>query len=95
MGSRRPNPRLAKIHLSYSVEEMAGLFNVHKNTIRAWFKQGLKAIDDKRPTMARGEEIRRFLGERRARANGPLVPVESTACRAASRRSPLGGWPSA
>jgi hypothetical protein len=29
MGARRPNARLAKIHHSYSVEEMAELFNVH------------------------------------------------------------------
>jgi hypothetical protein len=63
MGSRHPNPRLAKIHRSYSVEEMARLFNVHKNTIRSWFKQGLEVIDRQRPTVARGEEIRRFLAE--------------------------------
>jgi hypothetical protein len=44
MGSRRPNARLAKIHRSYSVEEMARLFNVHKNTVRNWVEQGLAAI---------------------------------------------------
>src|ERR1700704_1281273 len=68
MGSRHPNPRLAKIHRSYSVDEMARLFNVHKNTIRSWLKQGLAAIDGQRPTVARGEEVRRFLANRRARA---------------------------
>jgi hypothetical protein len=68
MGSRHPNPRLAKIHRSYSVDELARLFNAHKNTVRSWFKQGLEAIDGQRPTVARGEEIRRFLAERRARA---------------------------
>ena len=41
MGSRHPNPRLAKIHRSYSVEEIARLFRVHKNTVRAWLRQGL------------------------------------------------------
>jgi Helix-turn-helix domain len=74
MGARHPNPRLAKIHRSYSVEEMARLFNVHKNTVRAWFKQGLKPIDCRRPTVVRGEEIRRFLAERRARARRPSGP---------------------
>jgi hypothetical protein len=70
MGSRHPNPRLAKIHRSYSVDELARLFNIHKNTIRSWLKQGLTAIDGQRPTVARGEEVRRFLTDRRAREAG-------------------------
>lgn len=74
MGTRHPNPRLAKIHRSYSVEEIARLFRVHKNTVRAWLRQGLEAIDGQRPTVARGEAIRRFLGERRARAKRPSGP---------------------
>jgi hypothetical protein len=41
MGYRHPNPRLAKIHHSYSVEDLARLFRVHKNTVRSWCKQGL------------------------------------------------------
>jgi hypothetical protein len=71
MGSRRPNARLAKIHRSYSVEDTSRLFKVHKNTVRHWLKQGLKPIDDQRPTLIRGEEIRRFLDDRRARAKTP------------------------
>lgn len=39
MGYRHPNPRLAKIHHSYSVEDLARLFKVHKNTVRNWWKQ--------------------------------------------------------
>ena len=47
---------------------MSRLFSVHKNTIRSWLKQGLEAIDGQRPIVARGDEIRRFLSERRVRA---------------------------
>lgn len=68
MGSRNPNPRLAKIHRSYSVEEVSQLFKVHKNTVRNWFGQGLEPIDGHRPTLIRGQELRRFLTERRARS---------------------------
>ena len=95
MGSRHPNPRLAKIHRSYSVEEIARLFKVHKNTVRAWFEQGLEAIDGQRPTVARGEEIRRFLGERRARAKRPCGPgrIYCLPCRAP--KVPAGRWPNA
>jgi hypothetical protein len=42
--SRRLNPRLIKIHRSYTVEEVAKLFALHKNTVRAqgkaWFIVG-------------------------------------------------------
>lgn len=84
MGSRHPNPRLAKVHRSYSVDEMARLFNVHKNTIRSWLKQGLAAIDGQRPTVARGEEVRRFLTDRRARAKQACGPgrIFCLPCRA-------------
>jgi hypothetical protein len=84
MGYRHSNPRLAKIHRSYSVEEMAWLFKVHKNTIRSWFKLGLQPIDGQRPIVARGEEIRRFLAERRARAKQACGPgrIYCLPCRA-------------
>lgn len=84
MGARHPNPRLAKIHRSYSVDELARLFDVHKNTVRSWFKQGLLAIDGQRPTLARGEDVGRFLAERRARAKRPCGPgrIYCLPCRA-------------
>jgi len=84
MGVRHPNPRLAKIHRSYSVDEMARLFTVHKNTIRTWLRQGLRAIDGQRPTVARGDEIRRFLTDRRARAKQACGPgrIFCLPCRA-------------
>src|SRR4029078_4917165 len=84
MGSRHPNPQLAKIHRSYSVEEVARLFKVHKNTVRAWLKQGLGAIDGQRPTVVRGEYVPRFLSDRRALAKRPSGPgrIYCLPCRA-------------
>lgn len=84
MGSRHPNSRLAKIHRSYSVEEIARLFLVHKNSVRSWLRQGLKAIDGQRPTLVRGEDIRFFLAERRTRAKRPCGPgrIYCLPCRA-------------
>jgi FMN-dependent NADH-azoreductase len=69
VGYRHPNPRQAKIHRSYSVEEIARLF---------------KAIDGQRPTVARGEAIRCFLTERRTRAKQPSGPgrIYCLPCRA-------------
>ena len=51
MGYRNPNPRLAKIHRSYSVDDVSRLFKIHKNTVRNWLRQGLEPIDDQRPTL--------------------------------------------
>ena len=74
MGYRHPNPRLAKIYRSYSVEEVSRLFRVHKNTVRNWLGQGLTAIDEQRPIVIRGVELRRFLTDRRARAKQTCGP---------------------
>ncbi len=66
------------------MEEIARLFSIHKNTVRNWFRQGLKPIDGQRPTVVRGEEIRRFLVERRARAKQASGPsrIYCLPCRA-------------
>lgn len=84
MGSRRPNFQLAKIHRSYSVEELARLFQIHKNTVRSWLKLGLTPIDGQRPTVVRGEEVRRFLIDRRLRAKRACGPgrIYCLPCRA-------------
>ena len=83
MGNR-PSPRLAKIHRSYSVEDVSSLFDVHKNTVRNWLLQGLQPIDDRRPTVIRGAELRRFLTDRRARVRQPCGPgrIYCLPCRA-------------
>jgi hypothetical protein len=54
MGKRHPNPRLVKLHRSYTVEQIARLFDIHKNTVRAWVKQGLQPIDGQRPALFHG-----------------------------------------
>jgi len=65
MRKRHPNYRLVKIHRSYTVEEIAKLFNTHKNTVRRWVKEGLATIDDKRPMLIQGNVLAEFLGNRR------------------------------
>jgi Helix-turn-helix domain len=84
VGARRPNPRLAKIHRSYSVDEVSRLFVIHKNTVRNWLKQGLAPIDGQRPTVIRGAELRRFLAHRRAGAKQTCGPgrIFCLPCRA-------------
>src|SRR6266404_3171676 len=84
MGSRHPNPRLVKIHRNYSVEDIARLFGIHKNTVRNWLKQGLATIDDRRPILVLGQELSRFLHECRQKAKQScgLGRLYCIACRA-------------
>jgi hypothetical protein len=84
MGYRHPNSRLVKLYRNYSVEDIARLFGIHKNTVRSWLKQGLAAIDDRRPTLVTGQELSRFLHERRQKAKQSCGPgrIYCIACRA-------------
>jgi len=66
MGKRNPNHCKVKIHRSYTVEEIATLFGVHKNTVRQWIKTGLPVLDDKRPSLVFGQDLATYLSRRRA-----------------------------
>jgi hypothetical protein len=57
MARHRINPRLVKIHLSYTVDEAARRLKTHKNTIRNWIKLGLPVIDGRRPALVHGRDL--------------------------------------
>ena len=74
MAQRLPNPRLAKIHRSYTVEEIARLYRVHRNTVRQWIKAGLPTSDDQRPLLIVGSELFAFLTSKRRQNKRPCQP---------------------
>ncbi|MBU0485086.1 MAG: helix-turn-helix domain-containing protein [Proteobacteria bacterium] len=77
MGKRHPNHRLVKTHRSYTVEEIADLFGIHKNTVHNWVKKnGLAPIDSKRPTLIQGIVLVEFLKERRTKNKQTCKPGE-------------------
>src|SRR6266508_815248 len=63
-----------KIHRNYSVEQIASLCGKHKNTVRAWLRDGLKSIDSSRPILVHGQVLADFLKARRAAAKRPCPP---------------------
>lgn len=90
MGPRYPNPRLVKIHRSYTVEEVASLLGKHKHTVRAWIKQGLPILAEKRPLLILGSALRKFLESKRAAGKRPCQPGEMYCFRCRSQKMPAG-----
>lgn len=90
MAKRHPNPHLVKTHRSYTVEEVAGLYGIHKNTVRNWVKNGLATIDSKRPTLIQGSILVEYLQERRTKNKQTCKPGELYCVRCRVPR-PAGG----
>ena len=63
---KRYNTRLIRQRHSYNLEEIAELLNKDKRTCFRWIDEGLKVIDvDSKPLLVMGNELKRFLEERR------------------------------
>ena len=88
---RHPNPGLVKIHRSYTVEEVARILRKHKNTVRAWIKQGLRPIDERRPTLVHGLELVSFLRKRRMSGKRPCLPGHTYCLKCRSPKQPAAG----
>jgi hypothetical protein len=86
----RPNHRLVKIHRNYSIEEIAKLFGVHRNTVREWVKRGLPTSDDKRPMLILGRDLSAFLQTRRAKSKRPCGAGEIYCMRCRAPKAPAG-----
>jgi len=90
MTKRKANPRLVKIHRSYTVDEAARKLDVHKNTVRHWLKGGLQPIDARRPILIHGLTLKRFLEERRKRDKRRCGVGELYCMRCRAPRAPAG-----
>ena len=91
MAKRLQNPRLAKIHRSYKVDEVADLYRVHKNTVHHWIEQGLVTCDTKRPILIRGVELNAFHANRRAQNKRPCKLDEIYCLKCRKPQKPLTG----
>lgn len=91
MAKRLQNPRLAKIHRSYKVDEVADLYQVDKNTVRNWIKNGLQVCGTKRPILILGVDLNTFHAERRLKNKQPCKVNEIYCMRCKAPKIPLSG----
>ena len=89
MRPRNHSYQRLKIHRNYTVEEMASLLGVHRNSIRRWLKSGLNSIDQKRPILVKGDVLLAFLKAGRAGRKAPCKPGEIYCLRCNAPRKPL------
>lgn len=91
MKKRHPNYRHVKIHRTYSVEDIADLFVIHKNTVRNWLKNGLVTIDSSRPMLVKGDVLSAYLKAKRTKNKQKCLPGEMYCVRCRAPKSPALG----
>ena len=90
MSKRHPNPRLAKIHRNYTVDEIANLYAIHKNTVRAWVKSGLPTSDDRKPYLILGRDLMAYLQAKRTKNKKTCQPGQIYCVRCRAPKAPAG-----
>ncbi|MCA8906590.1 MAG: helix-turn-helix domain-containing protein [Rhodospirillaceae bacterium] len=91
MAGVAPTWRRVKTHRTYTVEEAARVFGVHKNTIRSWLREGLEPLDQNRPLLIHGATLAAFLKQRSAARKHPCRPDEFYCFRCRAPRLPAFG----
>ncbi len=87
--ARRHNVRRVKILRSYSLSEAAKLLGVHKLTISRWIDRGLPLIEQKRPFLIHGSDLRAFLTAQQPRKQ-PCRAGEIYCVRCRAPKRPAG-----
>lgn len=81
------NPNRVKINRSYTFEELALVFSVHKNTVSTWVKNGLPCLKEMRPFLILGSDAREYLQQQRTIKKQKCQPNElfCMRCKAPTR----------
>jgi hypothetical protein len=70
------NHNLIKIHRNYTYEELAEVFDIHKNTVATWVKNGLNCLQERRPFLILGKDAKTFLQNQRMSKKQKCKPDE-------------------
>lgn len=79
------NLRLIKTRESYTSKRISQELEVHPRTVQNWFQEGLQPVENKRPFLVMGYELKQFLEKKLATRKTSLLPYEfyCTKCRKA------------
>lgn len=91
MSGKRINYRLVKQYRNYTVDEVARLLGVHKNTVREWIAKGLPVIDDYKPMLVLGSDLKGWLAEKRKSAKRPCGPGQFYCLKCKEPKRPVLG----
>ena len=84
------NGRLFKARRPYNFKEVAEILSIHLRTVQVWRKEGLRILNDKKPFLVMGQDLRDFLKARRQSRKKPLKIGEffCSRCREPRRSRP-------
>lgn len=89
--AKRYNPNKCKINRNYTVSEIALLYKVHKSTVKMWLRRGLKRIDNQRPYLILGRDLKQFIKDLRGINKRPCELGEIYCLKCRAPREPLHG----
>jgi excisionase family DNA binding protein len=87
--AKRYNLNRIKSLATYSTREIADLLGVHKRTVQQWYREGLPRIDDGKPFLSFGDDLKIFLRKKEADRKRPCKPDEMYCVRCRAPRNPL------
>ncbi len=88
--AKRINLRRIKANRPYSVEELADAARVTEPTVRRWFGEGLRTLDENRPAIVMGFQAQAFLGARQIERKQPMELDQFYCFTCKARTRPLG-----
>lgn len=88
---RKPDLRRIRPTKTYSLPEIAGALNRNIATVQSWLRQGLPTLDNQKPTMVAGSDLKSWLKHKWAVRKQKCLPGELYCFKCRKPRTPLSG----
>lgn len=85
---RKPDFRRIRTTKTYSVSEIGKALGRNQATVRRWLRDGLPTIDDQRPPIVHGADLKAWLVTRWDKGKRPCQPGELYCCKCRRPRKP-------
>ena len=87
----RSNRHRIKSLRNYTIADTSLLLGVHRRTVREWINSGLPVLDQKRPLLIHGSDLKHFLSDRKQRRKQGCQPGELFCVKCRTATLPAGG----